>query len=156
MGKIKGQKKNEKLRVENGKCAGAGRIGGARPGSGRKKKPTLGFPVNAGRMFADAVVQLSLAVEKHPYFANVVCSDAHKLQASANVRTRKNLIEEDVASGGKVDAVFMINLYVEKAIVAYAVGDSGEYARRMAQVVAVAMRMWQLGEMELKKKGGAK
>ena len=38
MGKIKGQKKNEKLRVENGKCAGAGRLGGARPGAGRKKK----------------------------------------------------------------------------------------------------------------------
>ena len=31
MGRIKGQKKNEKLRVENGKCAGV------RPGAGRKK-----------------------------------------------------------------------------------------------------------------------
>ena len=146
MGKIKGQKKN----------APTGRIGGARPGAGRKKKPTLGLPVKAGLMFAASIAELVKAVGKHPYFADVVCSDAHKLQASANVRTRKNLLEEDVASGGKVDAVFMINLYVEKAIVAYAVGDSGEYARRMAQVVAVAMRMWQLGEMELEKKGGAK
>ena len=156
MGKIKGQKKNEKLRVENGKCAGAGRLGGARPGAGRKKKPTLGFPVNAGRMFADAVAELVKAVGKHPYFADVAFSEARLETAATGRDSIQRYISLGISKGNPVAGVTILDLCTLKATVAYENGDSGEFGRRMAQVVAVAMRLWQLGEMELEKKGGAK
>lgn len=100
-------------------------------------------------MFRCASEALEHAEKKHPYFADSFTFKLDTLRDARNqLQNRRNDNAERVLEGRMIP-IYVLDCEILEAREAFMRRNLDDFNDEMAQVVAVALRMWHMGRLEL-------